>query len=379
MKKKILFIIPIYSHGGTNRSLQFLLSLINPQEFDIYILCLIDKGIYKETFNNYKTIKLSTKLHLFFNSNNIIIKFTRLLDRIINYKLLKFFSKREILNIEKNYKFDKIIGYEEGIATYFTSFFNSPKVAWVHCDYHYYKNKNKKIEKLAYPNINQIVCVSKHTSQSFKNYYPTLEKKITYAYNLLNEKEIIELSKEKITDKRFNNSTFTIISIGRYDPIKQFDKIPEIAKKIYNIGNCKNFKWYIIGCGNEEYTKIIESNICKYQLQDTVILLGEKSNPYPYIKNSNILVSTSLSEACPYVINEAKILKKIVVSTNYESASELIGDDNGVITSLNTMHTILYNLINNKDSGYTILNDKVSKYTFNITNDRNKIISIINQ
>ena len=67
MKKKILFIIPIYSHGGTNRSLQFLLSLINPQEFDIYILCLIDKGIYKETFNNYKTIKLSTKLHLFFN------------------------------------------------------------------------------------------------------------------------------------------------------------------------------------------------------------------------------------------------------------------------------------------------------------------------
>lgn len=43
------------------------------------------------------------------------------------------------------------------------------------------------------------------------------------------------------------------------------------------------------------------------------------------------------------------------------------------------MHTILYNLINNKDSGYTILNDKVSKYTFNITNDRNKIISIINQ
>ena len=92
-----------------------------------------------------------------------------------------------------------------------------------------------------------------------------------------------------------------------------------------------------------------------------------------------VWITISLDRTSFVIINEAKILKKIVVSTNYESASELIGDDNGVITSLNTMHTILYNLINNKDSGYTILNDKVSKYTFNITNDRNKIISIINQ
>ena len=379
MKKKLLFIIPIYSHGGTNRSLQFLLSLITPQEFDIYILCLIDRGIYKETFKDYKKVKLSSKLYTFFNSNNLVIKIIRLLDRLTSHTLLKIISKREIQKIESYYKFDKIIGYEEGIATYFTSLFTLKKTAWVHCDYHYYKNKNKRAEKNAYKNIDQIVCVSKHTSKSFKNYYPSLENKITYAYNLLNEKEILILSNKQIMDKRFNNSQFTIISIGRYDPIKQFDRIPDIVEQILNMGKGAAFKWYIIGSGNDEYTKIIETNIQKYQLQDTIILLGSKNNPYPYIKNSNILVSTSLSEACPYVINEAKILNKIVVSTNYESASELIGKDNGIITPLDKMHTILYDLINDINSKYTILNNNASKYNFDTTKDKNRIINIINQ
>ena len=54
---KLLFVIPTYTQGGTNRSLQFLLSTLKNSNFEIYILCLKDEGIYQTLFANYNIIK----------------------------------------------------------------------------------------------------------------------------------------------------------------------------------------------------------------------------------------------------------------------------------------------------------------------------------
>jgi hypothetical protein len=50
--KKILFVIPEYSHGGTNKSLDTLVAFLDKKEFCISICCLYEDGgdFYKKKF-----------------------------------------------------------------------------------------------------------------------------------------------------------------------------------------------------------------------------------------------------------------------------------------------------------------------------------------
>jgi glycosyltransferase involved in cell wall biosynthesis len=54
-------------------------------------------------------------------------------------------------------------------------------------------------------------------------------------------------------------------------------------------------------------------------------------NPYPYIKNSNLLVSLSISETFSYVIHEAKILGVPVISTPFGSMGDVMGYNDMVV------------------------------------------------
>ena len=71
---------------------------------------------------------------------------------------------------------------------------------------------------------------------------------------------------------------------------------------------------------------MIEEN----QLQDHFILLGMKENPYPYIKEADIYVQPSRFEGKSIAIDEAKILQKPIVVTNFSTAKDQIkNQENG--------------------------------------------------
>ena len=118
------------------------------------------------------------------------------------------------------------------------------------------------------------------------------------------------------------------------------------------------FKWFIIGGGNAELMSITRRKIKEYALENYLSLLGMKDNPYCYLKQSDLLVSTSSTESCPYVVNEAKILHIPVVSNNYPSAYELIDENCGIIVSIDEMPNTLISLIGNSDSTYDLLKAK---------------------
>ena len=61
-------------------------------------------------------------------------------------------------------------------------------------------------------------------------------------------------------------------------------------------------------------------------LQNDVAFLGFEENPYPYLKQSDIFVSTSLSEGLSYVICEALVLGIPVVATKTSGGMELLED-----------------------------------------------------
>ena len=70
-------------------------------------------------------------------------------------------------------------------------------------------------------------------------------------------------------------------------------------------------------------------------MEDKVILLGKRSNPYPYIKACDLYVQPSRYEGKAVTVREAQILCKPVVVTNYPTAkSQILDGRDGIIVPM---------------------------------------------
>lgn len=151
-------------------------------------------------------------------------------------------------------------------------------------------------------------------------------------------------------DISFDPEYFNIVSIGRLDPVKRMSIIPTIANHLVNKGD--KIRWLVIGPKggtDKEYAELTDG-IRKFNLGEHVLYLGMQSNPYPFIKNADLLVNTSISEACPYVINEAKILGTPIVCTDFGSAKEFIDSGStGLISPIDDMAETIHQYINNAE------------------------------
>lgn len=123
-----------------------------------------------------------------------------------------------------------------------------------------------------------------------------------------------------------------LLSIGRYCTAKNYDNVPDITRRMKKSG-IKDLKWYIIGYGGSE--ALIRQKIAEAGMEDHVILLGKKDNPYPYIKACDIYVQPSRYEGKSITVREAQILCKPVAVTAFPTAPSQIQDGvDGVIVPL---------------------------------------------
>ena len=105
--------------------------------------------------------------------------------------------------------------------------------------------------------------------------------------------------------------------------------------------------------------------------------MGIKTNPHYYIKNADLLVSLSISEACPRVINEAKILHVPVVCTDFDTAKEYIDNmENGIISPIEDIKYSILEILQNGELNNKIKGN-ISKFNFDNNDIMNKINSIL--
>ena len=373
MKKKILFVIPEYSHGGTNKSLENLLLFLNKEMYDVSIFSLYEDGgdYYKKVFAPY--ILRKSKLYYWLHDNVYTRKIIGFYNKVTKRDNFTLLYKREVQHLEKKHNFDVVVSYQEGTATEFVSYFkNKNKIAWIHFDYAMLDGKvNFKKRKVYYDRFKHIVCVSKAALESMLKVHPEYKERSTYIYNTLNSASVIEASLKSMWVP-FDSTCFNIISIGRLVAIKQFQEIPRIVSVIKKQTN-RPFRWYIMGSGSSE--EWIRSEIEKYNVQDTVVLLGPKDNPYPFIRQANLLACTSVAESFSYVIAEAKILHIPVLSNDFSVAYEVVDKATGWIANINGIPQILAHIINNVDGCY----EKKKESTMNYKYANEQIIHKIDQ
>ncbi len=329
--KKILIVVPSFAIGGTIVSLHSLLSFIDTDHCSVDIFALNRKGEYLDRMPNSVVLPENIWLSYTLNEGGIFKRILNSSLRIVRAACRKLGMSIEPLlcrlaDRKINFQqYDAVINYSESIANIVCSYPAKRRITWVHCDYERYLTLVNRDESKIYEAFDTVVCVSEFAKSVFCKCMPHMKDRTVVIHNIINTKGILEKAKEPIDDDNFKTDGYTIVSVGRLDPVKQFHLIPSLVAEIKKQTN-KKFVWYIIGGdrGFESYVNGIKQDIVKLGVTEEVVMLGEKSNVYPYMAKADLYVSTSMSESFSLVINEAKALGVPIVCNNFGSASESI-------------------------------------------------------
>ena len=326
---KILQFINTMENGGAEAVVLNLhkLFLENNIESKIYVLDRKNNNFYKSP---KETKFLNIKKHTLFKRNK--------LKKIINEE------NTDLILVHMCY-LHKIFSKMEDINNLFFT---------IHLDLMYkYQNKKNLYKKFVYKKNIQNIYYNKNiitVSNNIKNNLIKLNIKpriLKTIYNPFNFEKINNLSNKKI---EINDKY--ILNIGRFNKIKRHDILLQAFARIKN----KNIKLVLIGEG--ETKRNIETLVKELNLEKKVILLGWQENPYKYIKNARLMVSSSESEALPNVIIESLILKTPVVATKTEGAKEILIDELNPFLSKINDYKDLANKINLALEKYPIIEEK---------------------
>lgn len=205
------------------------------------------------------------------------------------------------------------------------------KLGWLHTDFSRI-HPDVELDARMWGELNGIVHISYTCKEKFDERYPQYTDKSIVVENILS-KQFIELRSQETSEmsEMNQNGTTKILSVGRFCEAKNFDSVPEICKLIRERG--LNVTWYLIGYGGDE--ALIRQKIHEHGMEDRVIVLGKKSNPYPYIKACDVYVQPSRYEGKCVAVREAQMLGKPVIITNYATAASQLEDGvDGVIVPM---------------------------------------------
>lgn len=206
------------------------------------------------------------------------------------------------------------------------------KIAWIHTDYtRVWVDAEDELK--VWQKYDYVASISGDVTNTFLQVFSSLAPKIVEIENILSPTFVRKRAELEDTDKEFRQTDkISLLSIGRYSEQKNYDNVPDICKRLINKTKL-NIKWYIIGYGGDE--ALIRQKIKEAGMEEHVILLGKRSNPYPYIKACDIYVQPSRYEGKSVTVREAQMLCKPVVVTNYPTApSQIRSGIDGVIVPM---------------------------------------------
>ena len=206
------------------------------------------------------------------------------------------------------------------------------KIGWIHTDYTRILI-DVDAELKMWKRLDYIASISEEVGNRFCEVFPSLRPKLLQIENILNADFIRRRAEEQAVSLCDDPSTVCLLTIGRFSPPKKMEDIPLICKKILDKG--LHVRWFIIGYGSKEIETVVRENAKKEGVEENVVILGKKENPYPYIKACDIYVQPSRYEGKSITVREAQILCKPVIVTNYPTAgSQIQTGVDGVIVSM---------------------------------------------
>lgn len=325
MKKiKLLFVDYKLVIGGAEQALFDLIHLLDKDKFDITLFVQSPGGDWEERFRQagvrivYDYSCRKATLNPIQKAKNIIKK----LQTDAAYKR----DGEGLLDVVLEQKPDIVISYSAWGYDQLTFAKNAKSVKYIHgdpgTDPVYREEALQKKDILR--KFQRIVCVSAAAWRSFRE-ISGLTEGVELHYNPIDRDYVCTRAEETVD---LPEDAPLICAVGRLAVDKGFERLVVIHKNLLNQGLFHRL--VIVGDGpDRDYLRRI---VNATDTQDTVILAGYQSNPYPYMKHSKFLVSSSFAEGLPVISMEALCLGVPIVSA-VPSVGEIFGEETcGIIT-----------------------------------------------
>ncbi|MCW2120283.1 glycosyltransferase [Flavobacterium sp. 7A] len=318
MKHKLLFLIPSLTGGGAERTLINLLQKLDYSKFEVDLVVVLKDGIYLENVPN--EVKCIFLFH-----NKMLVRILAWMQKKIGFNyLLKKTTQNKIRG-----QYDLGISFLDGNFTDLLFFMKGLKkrFTWVHSSYQtnrnfarFYENTKyvQKLKEERYGRLDGIYFVSNDAKEEFIEVfgeYPKME----VIYNFIDTKSVLKKAELETYPK---SNLFEFVALGSLLTVKGFDRLIRASKIVKEKGF--NFKVSILGSGAEKNN--LESLVKEINLKENIDFLGFISNPYPLLKNADVFIMSSVSEALPTVLCEAMILGKATLVTNCSGCREIVAN-----------------------------------------------------
>lgn len=226
--------------------------------------------------------------------------------------------------------YDLAVAYLEGGSTYYVADYvkADKKAAFVHIDYRR-AGYDRGLDRDCYLKYNKVFAVSQEVKEGFLKEYPECESYTGIFHNLLNR----ELICEKAGEEGFTDDYpgIRLVTVGRLTWQKAYDVALDAMRLLRDAG--VQARWYILGEGDQR--KALEKKRKHLGLQEDFVLLGAKTNPYPYINQADIYIQASRFEGKSIAIQEAQVLGKAILVSDCSGNREQVTDgQDGVLCDL---------------------------------------------
>jgi glycosyltransferase involved in cell wall biosynthesis len=199
-------------------------------------------------------------------------------------------------------------------------------IAWVHSDFRKaigYKNNFKTIEDVynAYASFDNVVCVSQEAMIGFKEVIGDTNN-LTTIYNML-PIENIKRKSEQLPEVSVHRAKLHLVLVGRLlDSAKGQKRLIDVVSRLHEEGY--DISLALIGGGGDE--QMLKNEIAVKKASSYITMTGNQMNPYPYIREADLLVCASYFEGYNLTVAEALILETPVLSTRCTGPCEILGN-----------------------------------------------------
>ena len=338
-KHRILIVSHGMQIGGVERSLIGLLESLDPTRCEVTLFLYQHKGEFMPMIPRwvkllpespaYTCLEGSVDNAIF--SRNPLIGLARLFARLITELGLKLGANPGFLLARSHAyaqpflpqipgAYDLAIGFLMPHDTIWRKVCARRKVGWIHTDYTSVETGvSLAREQPAWAAMDVIVAVSPDVATSFKKVFAEQTPKVTVIENLLAPNFVrsqAQIDYPPVEMKK-DDQTLVLCSAGRYTHQKAFDLAALACRKLLDRG--VKVRWYVMGYGPDE--SMLRQLISEHRLEDNFILLGKRTNPYPYMKACDIYVQPSRYEGKAVAVREAQMLGKAVLISDFSTAS----------------------------------------------------------
>ena len=343
--KKVLFVMHRLGFGGAERSLVNLLNELPQEAYDVDVLLFQKKGELmsqlpqwirvidtpKELDQLYAPVRKAGALaatKVFGTAVSRLVRKTKKAQAA--YRWERFYCPK-LKMLEGQYDVAVAYGGSELMYYVMDRVQAAKKLIWVHNDYRTGRYC-AQADAPYFEKADAIVSISNACVDVLKEEFPSCQDKM-YCVENITSSALLHKRAAEFVPEEYSASGCNLLSVGRLSEQKGFDWAVEAAAILKSSG--VDFRWFILGEGH--LREKLEKQISQLNVADCFVLLGTKSNPYPYMKHCTALIQTSRYEGKSVVLDEAKILAVPIVATDYLTVRDQIDEGKeGIITPMNS-------------------------------------------